>query len=249
MERVTTVPETLHGPPVRAGRPLRLRLGLFAAVTILAVSNVVSNRVWPEAYIPWNLAVATLLVLAARRAGLTWSDLGLGNARLRRGLAVGVAAFGAVGAVYAAGLSLAATSGLFHDTRAAGPLTAVLFAALIRIPLGTAVLEEVAFRGVLPGLVGGGWWRATLVSSGLFGLWHVLPSVGMSSANAAIGAAIGGWGLAVQAALAVLFTFAGGIVFCALRRWSGHLVTPMLAHVATNSLGVLIAWWMVSGLT
>jgi membrane protease YdiL (CAAX protease family) len=212
------------------------------------VSNVVSNRVWPEAYIPWNLAVAALLVLAARGAGLTWGDLGLGNARLRRGLAVGAAAFAAVGAVYAAGLSLPATSTLFHDTRAAGPLTAVLFAALIRIPLGTAVLEEVAFRGVLPGLVGGGWWRATLVSSGLFGLWHVLPSTAMG-ANAGVEAALGGWGLAAQAALAVLFTFVGGIVFCALRRWSGHLVTPMLAHVATNSLGVLIAWWMVSGLT
>jgi CAAX protease family protein len=248
MGRVTTVPETLHGPPVRAGRPLRLRIGLFAAVTILAVSNVVSNRVWPEAYIPWNLAVATLLVLAARRAGLTWSDLGLGNARLRRGLAVGAAAAGLVGAVYAAALSLPATTALFQDGRAAGPLGAALFAALIRIPLGTAVLEEVAFRGVLPGLVGGGWWRATLVSSGLFGLWHVLPSAAMS-ANAGVEAALGGWGLPVQAALAVLFTFGGGIVFCALRRWSGHLVTPMLAHVATNSLGVLIAWWVVSGLT
>ncbi len=245
--RVTTVPETLHGPPVRAGRPLRLRLGLFAAVTILAVSNVVSNRVWPEAYIPWNLAVATLLVLAARRCGLTWADLGLGNARLRRGLAVGAAAAGVVGAVYVAALSLPATSALFLDGRAAGPLGAALFAALVRIPLGTAVLEEVAFRGVLPGLVGGGWWRATLVSSGLFGLWHVLPSAAMS-ANAGVDAALGGWGFAAQATMAVLFTFVGGIAFCALRRWSGHLVTPMLAHVATNSLGVLIAWWMVSGL-
>jgi membrane protease YdiL (CAAX protease family) len=53
------------------------------------------------------------------------------------------------------------------------------------------VLEEVAFRGVLPALVDGGWWRATLVSSALFGLWHVLPSLGMSSANAAAGAALG----------------------------------------------------------
>jgi len=33
-------------------------------------------------------------------------------------------------------------------------------------------------------------------------------------------------------------------VFRAWQRWSGHLVTPMLLHAATNSLGVLIAWWV-----
>ena len=223
-----------------------MRLGLFAAVTILAVSNVVSNRVWPEAYVAWNLAVAVLLVLAARRCGLTWADMGLGNARLRRGLAVGAAAVGVVGACLRVALSLPATRALFQDSRAAGPLGAVLLAALVRIPLGTVVLEEVAFRGVLPGLVGGGWWRATLVSSGLFGLWHVLPSAAMS-ANAGVEAAVGGWGSRAGRAGGAVHDRRGHRVL-RLRRWSGHLVTPILAHIATNSLGMLIAWWMITGL-
>ena len=42
----------------------------------------------------------------------------------------------------------------------------------------------------------------------------------------------------------VLFTTAAGVVFRAWQRWSGHLVTPMLLHAATNSLGALIAWWV-----
>src|SRR6185295_7302830 len=117
-------------------------------------------------------------------------------------------------------------------------LAAVLFVVLARIPLGTVVLEELAFRGVLPALVGGGGRRGTLVSPGLFGLWHVLPARGsgnaMSDALGAAGALVG----------TVAFTAAAGVVFRAGQRWSGHLVTPMLLHAATNSLGALLAWWV-----
>ena len=117
-------------------------------------------------------------------------------------------------------------------------LAAVLFVALVRIPLGTVVMEELAFRGVLPALVGGGWWRATLVSSGLFGLWHVLPSMG---SGGAVSQTLGSTG---AVAGTVLFTAASGVVFRAWQRWSGHLVTPMLLHAATNSLGALAAWYV-----
>jgi uncharacterized protein len=219
-------------------RPLRVRIALFAAVTLLAVSNVVSNRVWPQGYLAWNLAMAGVLLLLARAGGLTRADLGLDGERLRRGLALGAVAVAAVGVLYAAAVTVPATRGAFADGRGAAPLAAVLFVALVRIPLGTVVLEELAFRGVLPALVGGGWWRATLVSSGLFGLWHVLPSMG--SANA-VSSALGSWGAPVGT---VLFTAAAGVVFRAWQRWSGHLVTPMLLHAATNSLGALVAWYV-----
>jgi len=234
---VTTLAVT---PTDRTGRtaPRRLRLALFAAVTLLAASNVVSNRLWPEGYLVWNVAMAGVLLLLARAVGLTRADLGLDGGRLRRGLAFGVAAAAAVGLFYAAATALPATRSAFVDGRGAVPLAAVLFVALVRIPLGTVVLEELAFRGILPALVGGGWWRATLVSSGLFGLWHVLPSMG--SANAVSGA-LGTSGAVVGT---VLFTAAAGVVFRAWQRWSGHLVTPMLLHAATNSLGALVAWWV-----
>jgi CAAX protease family protein len=53
---------------------------------------------------------------------------------------------------------------------------ALAYHACVRIPLGTVVLEEVAFRSVLPALaarrygISGG----VLIASALFGLWHVL---------------------------------------------------------------------------
>jgi CAAX protease family protein len=210
---------------------MRVRLALFAAVTLLVISNVVSNRIWPQGYVVWNLGVARL-------AGLTLADLGLHGVRLRRGLTVGALAAAAVAAVYAVAVALPATRIAFVDERGAAPLAAVLFVALVRVPLGTVVLEELAFRGVLPALVGGGWWRATLVSSGLFGLWHVLPSMGSSHP---VTGALGTSGAVIGT---VLFTAAAGVVFRAWQRWSGHLVTPMLLHAATNSLGALIAWWV-----
>jgi uncharacterized protein len=217
---------------------LRVRLALFAAVTLLVVSNVVSNRLWPEGYLVWNLGMAGVLLVVARLAGVAWADLGLHGLRLRRGLVIGALAVAAVALVYAAAVDLPAPPTAFVDSRGAVPLAAVLFVALVRIPLGTVVLEELAFRGVLPALVGGGWWRATLVSSGLFGLWHVLPSMGSGSA---VTNTLGTSGAVVGT---VLFTAAAGVMFRAWQRWSGHLVTPMLLHAATNSLGVLIAWWV-----
>jgi uncharacterized protein len=236
----STAPKATFAPCRRVWRAARTRLAFGGAVGLLAVSNVVSNRVWPEGYLVWNLAMAGVLLLVARSAGLTWHDLGLGTRRLRRGLVLGAAAAAAVALVYAAVVALPATRAALADGRAAVPLAAVLFVALVRIPLGTVVLEELAFRGVLPALVGGGWWRATLVSSGLFGLWHVLPSMG--SANA-VSTTLGTTGAVVGT---VLFTTAAGVAFRAWQRWSGHLVTPMLLHVATNSLGALVTWWVVN---
>jgi membrane protease YdiL (CAAX protease family) len=54
----------------------------------------------------------------------------------------------------------------------------VAYQTLVRIPLGTVVLEEVAFRGVVLGLGGSayGWVWATVLSAALFGMWHALPA-------------------------------------------------------------------------
>ncbi|MFR9802884.1 CPBP family intramembrane glutamic endopeptidase [Pseudonocardia sp. RS010] len=230
----------------RPRRVLPRWAGLVAAVALLVATNVLVGLVWPAWAVPWKVAVTALLLVLARACGLGRDDLGLGRRFLGRGLVYGGIAVVIIGVVYLVGIALPATRPAFEDTRAAGSAGVLLYAALVRIPFGTVLLEEVAFRSVLPGLVGGGWWRRTLVASALFGLWHVVPSLGLSSANAAVGATLGDWGDVGRAALAVVSTFAAGILLCAWRRWGGHLVTPMLAHLATNSLGVVFAWFLIS---
>jgi membrane protease YdiL (CAAX protease family) len=105
------------------------------------------------------------------------------------------------------------------------------------------LLEEVAFRGVLYGLllrVGGRMW-ATGVASALFGLWHVLPSLHLATDKPALTAVFGhsSVGAYVADLGAVLFTAAAGVVFCELRHRSGSLLAPAALHWATNALGYL----------
>lgn len=59
---------------------LRRRLiALATAIVLLAVSNVMSNRILPPwAYVPWNVAVALTLLFVAQRGGAGPVAVGLG---------------------------------------------------------------------------------------------------------------------------------------------------------------------------
>jgi uncharacterized protein len=75
----------------------------------------------------------------------------------------------------------------------------------------------------------------------LFGLWHVLPSLGLSTSNEAISGTVGG-GRSAQTTTVlatVAFTTLSGVVFCELRRRSGSVLAPAGLHWATNALSVL----------
>ncbi|MGP3979778.1 lysostaphin resistance A-like protein [Streptomyces sp. KR80] len=225
---------------------------LIAAIAILAAVQVWGDRLGDTWYVPLCAATAAVLLLIARWDGLSRADLGLGAASARRGLRWGLVLAGAVLAVYLVGLALPFTREAFLDERAAG-LTAgeLTFRVLVRVPLGTVLLEEVAFRGVLWAMVerrrGSTW--ATAVSSVLFGLWHVQPARGLTRANAAAEAIFGTGptGVAVSVAAAVVGTALVGVLFCELRRRSGSLIPPVALHCALNSAGYALAWAVAHG--
>ncbi|WND15886.1 CPBP family intramembrane glutamic endopeptidase [Streptomyces violaceus] len=154
---------------------------MFCVLAVLVGANLLNNLLAPGAYVPTCVVAAAALLLIARWDGLTRADLGLDTVALRRGLWWASVLVGAVLAVFLVGLALPATREAFEDERAAGlTLGQLLWRVLIRVPVGTVLLEEVAFRGVLWAMVrrrrGTAW--ATAVSSLLFGLWHVLPPAG-----------------------------------------------------------------------
>jgi uncharacterized protein len=157
------------------------------AVAVLVAANVLNNRVAPR-LAPLTSVVATgALLTLARRSGLSWSDLGFHERA--RGLRIGGVLAAAVAAVYGAGIAIPTTRRFFRDERALSLSRArALEEALLQVPFGTVLLEEVGFRGVLHGLLsrshGAG--TATAVSSALFGLWHVLPAIDMAAANPAL---------------------------------------------------------------
>ena len=116
------------------------------------------------------------------------------------------------------------------------------------IILLTAIPEEFAFRGVLLGSALQLWGarRASLVSSALFGLWHIEPTLHTMSGNVAVGGSSSSTAEQVLVVVgAVLVTFTAGLAFCWLRLRSESLLAPVLAHVATNGLGLAVAWVVV----
>jgi uncharacterized protein len=220
----------------------RLLLVFGAVLVVLAAVNVADKYGPRHTGLVAGPLVAAGLVLLARQAGLSWHDLGMSRRTLLPGLKYAVGAVLAVAVVYGAGIALPWTRPAFHDVRYHLHLGAALLTAFIVVPIGTVLLEEVAFRGVLLGLVrkhrGATW--ASITSSVLFGIWHILPSLRLGQANQAVGAVLGASTI-LPVLGAVAFTALAGLLLCELRRRSGSLLAAAALHWATNGLGLLLA--------
>lgn len=225
-------------------RPVSTAIALACTVVVLILANLVNNR-WAQS---WGLVTAVVasgtLLAFLYWAGGTWSDAGLGRGTLRRGALWALALIAIVAVGYLCAAVLPVTRGLFADQRTSGlGAGEVAYRVFVLVPVSTVMLEEVAFRGVLYGLVlrSRGHVRATVFSSALFGLWHILPSLGLATAKPALAPVFGHsvLGAVLVNAGAVLFTGTAGVLFCELRRRSGSLLAPMGLHWATNALGYI----------
>ncbi|HEY7135832.1 MAG TPA: CPBP family intramembrane glutamic endopeptidase [Acidimicrobiia bacterium] len=227
------------------------RTAFIVAVAILTVYNVARGL---GAFGRLTGVAAILLALAmlavARAAQLGSTDLGLAASDVPNGLRYGAAVLGLVVVVLVVTAAIPATSHFLDDERADLSVGGLVYAVVVSTLLVTVLPEELAFRGVLLG-AGRELWsdlRAVVVSSLLFGLWHISPTLGtMSSNRETAGTAASAWGAAVLVAGSVAITFAAGVVFCWLRIRSRSLVAPVLAHVATNGAAFVVAWFVVRG--
>lgn len=222
-------------------------IALATVVVVLVVVNLLNNK-WARDHYMFVCTIATVaLMLIARIDGLSWYELGLDKETWLKGLYWSAAVVGAVVLFYAIAASIPATRRGFADKRAAEQgWTSVLYNSTIRIPFGTALLEETAFRGVLLAIVWDqwGWTTGVIVSSILFGFWHVLPSLDFHESNEAASKVLG-QGLRAQitsVALNVIGTGLAGVGFCVLRGLSESLFPPMALHAALNGIGLAMSW-------
>ena len=219
-------------------------LGLLIIVNVLNHSPYVAQR-W---YVPTGIVGSALIVWIGYRAGVTLSDIGLGPNSWIPGLIWSAGCIALVTSVYVIGGSMTFTRRFLADDRAVlGPRT-LAYKVLVNVPLGTVLFEELAFRGVGLALLAQWFplWQAVLYSSLLFGFWHILPSLVMHDANAAVGDLLGQgiWGRLQSVLLTVLGTAIAGVVFCLLRIQSDSLLPPMALHWAINGLGLIAASWV-----
>ncbi|MEI7887121.1 MAG: CPBP family intramembrane glutamic endopeptidase [Actinomycetes bacterium] len=225
---------------------------MFAVLATLVLSNVMANEVIPSwAYVPWNLTIAAvLLLIAIQWDGRSADDIGLEPRKVQSGLRWGGAASALLLSIYLIGLAVPFTNRLFQDSRADISLGALAWETLIMVPLGTVLMEEVAFRGVLPAMFrkrftrhANGALRADLLAALLFGFWHVLPSWNVNKVNPVFRDLLPGpLGQAAAITAGVLGTGAAGMALSWLRNRSDSLVAPVLMHCSSNSLGYLLSW-------
>lgn len=219
-------------------------------LSLLVATTVLTNLVLPDWTYPLaGLGVAAALLGVARWTGLRLHHVGLGRLHLRRAAVFGLVGLAVIGVVFGVAVAVPAWRGLFGDGRLDTlGIGTLLWVTVVRIPLGTVLLEEIAFRGVLPALFGARehWrWRPALAAAGLFGLWHAFPSFALVQ-NATIGTALGGVPIVLVAAGTMLAAGVGGILLHLWRHTGRGLLAPMLVHLATNSGGVLVAWWLLT---
>jgi membrane protease YdiL (CAAX protease family) len=211
----------------------------IAAIALTCTTNAVVHRVLPhQTHIAANLLAAAGVVGLAASAGASLDDLGLQPAEIRSGARLGAAVAGTIaGGVVAAAL-VPRTRAFFADDRVSevGHGRAA-YELAVRIPLGTALAEELLFRSGLTALFAQrrSWPVAILMSNAVFGLWHVLPttaSLDTSAASERIGERRGRSVGAVAGVVGA--TAVAGVGFSALMRRARSVSAPVLVHAALN---------------
>ncbi len=231
-----------------AGKPARVRrrdvgFAVTVAAGLAAYNNVAGGQAWHQRWDPAvNAGAAAALLASAAASGLTAADLGLARDRLLPGLRLGAGFAAAAGAGWLVTALVPAARPVLHDQRISTDSgRAVAYQALVRIPVGTVLWEEAAFRGVLQAALCRVLPRpaAITVTCVIFGAWHIRPTAEALRMN---GLARGRGATAAAVIAGAAVTAAGGVVLSLLRERSGSLAAPVLVHLATNSPGPVAAW-------
>jgi membrane protease YdiL (CAAX protease family) len=222
----------------RDAQPLIRSRDLAAIVGLLIAVNVASRLpLSPWAYGSLQLIAAVVAVVGAVWRGYSLEALGLAPRDAAAGARIGGAVSLAVIAGVALIASIPATQTFFSDDRFADLSTGdAVVEIAVRIPLVTALTEELLFRSVLLAVLLELVSRtgAIVVSSLLFGLWHVLITTGDLQGNEVTGDLPVLGSIATVAAV-VAVTAAAGAVFAWLRLRSGSAVAPWLVHTTLNA--------------
>jgi membrane protease YdiL (CAAX protease family) len=213
---------------------------IVAALVILGLHNLVQNSVLNEkGYVTGNLAVSSALVAIGRHSGATWADMGLGPSRASRSLKMGATVGVMAGAAAAIAMAHPRTRDLLGAARHhPDGSNEVVRRVLVRFTIGTALFEEIAFRGVVPSLMGGDSRRGDAISAGLFAVWHLIPAARIQRETARSQ----DWSPRRRAGTTLLASGAAGIAglgFSLLRRRSGNLFAPWLVHAMVNSVAFM----------
>lgn len=219
----------------------------YAVVGVWIVLTALVLAVLPLAASTVAAVVASAaLVVLARHLRLTADDLGLARDHLGAGTRWAAGSVLAFTLAYAAAVAVPATRDLLVDDRAPDSLAALAVRVLAVIPLHTVVLEELAFRGVVQGMVrrDRGVRAGVVVSSVLFGLWHLGSAGAALDGNEAVAGAVGTSAVTTVLGMLAIVVATGlaGVVLALARERSGSLLAPIGLHWAANAAGTVATY-------
>jgi membrane protease YdiL (CAAX protease family) len=216
---------------VNSGR--RAAIAELVAIGCIGAWNFGRARVGNRVRISATLAAAGAVLGVARAGGARASELGLSPASAARSARLGARAATPIALAVAAVVAIPRTRRLLHDEKisATSPGEAA-FETFVRIPLETAVAEELIFRGALLALGTRARSRpsAIVTSSLCFGAWHVVPTLG----SLARGAGTEAWPGPASTVAVVTATSVAGLGFALLRVRSDSVVAPIIVHATLN---------------
>ena len=221
------------------------------AVALMASSNLALNGALPQPYVvPTALASAAGMLLISRLSGATPEQLGLALESAPRGVKIGLLIGVPLAVTMAAGAYIPSTQKFFRDERimsADGP--SAFYELFIRMPVATAIGEELIFRSALEGILHCRRTplQALITSAALFGIWHALPALDRLRSNP--GARVVHKDnnlLKVVVVTGVCCATAGaGVALSWLRQMTGSVLAPIIVHYAINS-GAYAGGWLAS---
>lgn len=232
MHRVTT--DNLRVIP--SWWQLLLFAGMLVAYNI-AISFLSGWQQW--------VAIAVFLafiVLVIRWWRLAPIEIGLGKSTLRKGFQIGILMSGIVALVMLTIFLIHPV--FFSDTRYSNTNGIRIIGSLLYMLVHTVLIEELVFRGIIFGVALRrlSVWHAAFISSVLFGLWHIAPSLHITESSTAAGALpTGSLGAILAIVGIVIATSFAGLLFCYARFKSGSLLAPIMVHWTINGVGLILA--------
>lgn len=211
-----------------------LSLALLIALLIVCNFAFVFSDGWSR--LGWQVFGFGGLLGVCWLAGLSFADIGLSRSHIGSGLKYGLLAIGVVLVGFL--IAYLVAPALFQDNRYNNSLPVALYSSLFILPLKIVIFEELAFRGILPALlkgVGAELVTLIIVSSLLFGLWHILSAPRGDSLSVAH---FSSW---TTLAGVFVITSVGGAVFYLLRYQSDSLISSILAHWFINGFAIVLS--------
>ena len=213
-------------------------------VLILLYGTVLARLVPVRYHLFLNIGISVVAIMLGLAFGLSYTNMGISPKHVLPGFYVAVAATAVIVTVTLFISVIPPLRRFFLGgdlAKASGKLIA--YEAAIRIPFGTALVEEILFRGVLFGLfmVHYNSIVAIVASSIIFGLWHIFPTINSLEHNKIMAAKTRGLKKRKFGAISgtVLITGSAGLIFAWLRLIAGSIIAPWLVHWSINASGVL----------